>query len=269
MSDQESSPEDPYDDADTIPSGAGGAELSPSALGPAVVALVSRVETVEDRLGDLDARLDKLGKEKKAATAEPAEWVWFPVPALSSHPPATAALWVEFYNDTYVTTTSSTGDDRNRAIPGCWLQHPGLAARVPRPHRRPDRGPELARPVATRIRRPPTRVGSLHQRPPLHQPGSLPTAGAPLHRRRGPADVVIRRGQLTRDRSTTVPLAFFGETRCMLTEQVVGGEQSRRGVMDGVRGRAHVVERCDRVVERDDGGVFEVGGGGTQSLGCQ
>ena len=133
MSDQESSPEDPDDAddvADTIPSGEGGAELSPSTLGPAVVALVGRVETVEDRLGDLDARLDKLGKEKKAATAEPAEWVWFPVPALSSHPPATAALWVEFYNATYVTTTSSTGDDRNRAIPGCWLQHAGLAAEI-------------------------------------------------------------------------------------------------------------------------------------------
>ncbi len=124
---------EPGDEADgTDRADRDGAELPQDARDPTVVTLLARLESLTEHVADLDAEVAALSKEKKAAKATPAEWAWFPVPAVSSHPPATVALWVQFYNATYITTTNanSTNNDHNRPIPGCWLQHPGLAAEI-------------------------------------------------------------------------------------------------------------------------------------------
>lgn len=95
-------------------------------LTPAVLKLLGELT---DHVSELDNTVAALTRKAKVDKDAPAEWALFNVPAVTEHPPATLQLWVEFYNATYVTTTSSVGD-HNRAIPGCWLQHPGLAAEV-------------------------------------------------------------------------------------------------------------------------------------------
>jgi len=97
---------------------------------PTVMALTATVEGLTEHVLILDATVAELLQETKAAKAAPAEWAWFAVPEHTEYPPATLALWVAFYNATYVTTTTTSGDDHNRAVPGCWLQHPGLAAEI-------------------------------------------------------------------------------------------------------------------------------------------
>ncbi len=97
---------------------------------PTVVELTAQVEGLTQHVITLDATVAELVPQTKTAAQAPAEWAWFPPPESTERPPATLALWVEFYNATYVTTTSSSGDDHNRAIPGCWLHHPGLAAEI-------------------------------------------------------------------------------------------------------------------------------------------
>jgi uncharacterized small protein (DUF1192 family) len=134
MSDDEYPPqpwEDP-DGTDTDPRGRDDTALSRDDEEPTVASMLDRMALLTEQVAELKAQVAAIGKEKKAAKAKPAEWAWFPVPALSSHPPATLALWVEFYNATYVTTMSSnsTDNDHNRPIPECWLQHPGLAAEI-------------------------------------------------------------------------------------------------------------------------------------------
>ena len=133
MSDDDESPPQPWEDpdgTDTDPRGGDDTALSRDDEEPTVASMLDRMATLTKQVAELKAQVAALGKEKKTAKATPAEWAWFPVPLLSAHPPATVALWVEFYNATYVTTTSSSGDDHNRAIPGCWLHHPGLAAEI-------------------------------------------------------------------------------------------------------------------------------------------
>lgn len=101
-------------------------------LVPTVMALTATVEGLTEHILILDATVAELLQEKMAAKAAPAEWAWFAVPEHTEYPPATLVLWVAFYNATYVTTTNanSTNNDHNRPIPGCWLQHPGLAAEI-------------------------------------------------------------------------------------------------------------------------------------------
>jgi predicted transcriptional regulator len=99
-------------------------------LGASVLKLLGDMEELADHVGELDTAVDALTKKAKADKDVPAEWALFAVPERHEHPQATLQLWVEFYNATYVTTTQSVGEDHNRAIPGCWLQHPGLAAEV-------------------------------------------------------------------------------------------------------------------------------------------
>lgn len=99
-------------------------------LGAAVLKLLGDVEQLTEHVDTLDTTVAALTAKAKADKDVPAEWALFDVPERHDHPPATLQLWVEFYNATYVTTTQSVGDDHNRAIPGCWLQHPGLAAEV-------------------------------------------------------------------------------------------------------------------------------------------
>jgi hypothetical protein len=99
-------------------------------LGAAVLKRLGDVEELADHVSELDSAVAALTRKARVDKDAPAEWALFDVPAFTEHPPATLQLWVEFYNTTYVTTTSSVGDDHNRAIPGCWLQHPGLAAEV-------------------------------------------------------------------------------------------------------------------------------------------
>ncbi|MGZ4558588.1 MAG: hypothetical protein ACXVGB_08115 [Mycobacteriaceae bacterium] len=116
------------------PGGHSGAEeVSEDNLVPTVMKLTALLESVTEHLATLDETVAALMQERKASEAEeekPAEWAWFPVPERSRHPPASLALWVQFYNTTYVTTTNNDGADDNRAIPECWLQHPGLAAEI-------------------------------------------------------------------------------------------------------------------------------------------
>ncbi len=135
MSDDDESPPQPWEDpdgTDTDPRGGDDTALSRDDEEPTVASMLDRMATLTKQVAELKAQVAALGKEKKTAKATPAEWAWFPVPVLSAHPPATVALWVEFYNATYVTTTSSnsTDNDHNRPIPECWLQHPGLAAEI-------------------------------------------------------------------------------------------------------------------------------------------
>ncbi len=99
-------------------------------LGASVLKLLGDMEELTEHVGELDTAVDALTKKAKADKDVPAEWALFAVPERHEHPQATLQLWVEFYNATYVTTTQSVGEDHNRAIPGCWLQHPGLAAEV-------------------------------------------------------------------------------------------------------------------------------------------
>lgn len=99
-------------------------------LGALVLKLLGDMEELTEHVGELDTAVQALTTKAKADKDEPAEWALFPVPQHHDHPTATLQLWVEFYNATYVTTTQSVGEDHNRAIPGCWLQHPGLAAEV-------------------------------------------------------------------------------------------------------------------------------------------
>ncbi len=128
----------PPDDVDALPVSDGETaligpegEVSLSDLAPVVMKLVADMEAVGDHLDTVDEALAALAAKEKAAKDAPAEWALFPIPERSTdYPPATLELWVQFYNATYVSTTSSTGDDQNRAIPACWLQHPGLAAEV-------------------------------------------------------------------------------------------------------------------------------------------
>ncbi len=135
---EETTEQYPPEDVDGAPvtGGVGGladleGEVSVSDLAPVVMKLVADMEAVSDHLDSLDEALAGLAAKEKAAKEAPAEWALFPVPERSAdYPPATLELWVQFYNATYVSTTSSTGDDHNRAVPSCWLQHPGLAAEV-------------------------------------------------------------------------------------------------------------------------------------------
>jgi len=99
-------------------------------LGAAVLKLLGDMEELTEHVDELANAVEALTKKAKADEDAPAEWALFDVPARHEHPPATLQLWVEFYNATYVSTTQSVGEDHNRAIPGCWLQHPGLAAEV-------------------------------------------------------------------------------------------------------------------------------------------
>jgi hypothetical protein len=99
-------------------------------LGASVLKLLGDMEELTEHVGDLDTAVEALTRKAKADQDAPAEWALFPVPEVHEHIPATLQLWVEFYNATYVTTSQSVGEDHNRAIPGCWLQHPGLAAEV-------------------------------------------------------------------------------------------------------------------------------------------
>ncbi len=134
MSDDEYPPQpwEGLDGTNTDPRGGDDTALSRDDEEPTVASMLDRMATLTKQVAELKAQVAALGKEKKTAKATPAEWAWFPVPVLSAHPPATLALWVEFYNATYVTTMSSnsTDNDHNRPIPECWLQHPGLAAEI-------------------------------------------------------------------------------------------------------------------------------------------
>lgn len=116
----------------TIPPGSGVQEetISMDDLGPAVMKLLGDMETLTEHVNELDGALQAQAATAPAAQDTPAEWALFEVPERDEHPVLTLQLWVEFYNATYVSTTQSVGEDHNRAIPGCWLQHPGLAAEV-------------------------------------------------------------------------------------------------------------------------------------------
>lgn len=99
-------------------------------LGAAVLKLLGDMEGLTEHVDELADTVEALSKKATADEDAPAQWALFAVPERHEHPQATLQLWVEFYNATYVTTTQSVGEDHNRAIPGCWLQHPGLAAEV-------------------------------------------------------------------------------------------------------------------------------------------
>ena len=99
-------------------------------LGASVLKLLGDMEGLAEHVGELDTAVEALTEKAKTDEDAPAEWALFPVPERVEHAPATLQVWVEFYNATYVTTNQSVGDDHNRAIPGCWLQHTGLAAEV-------------------------------------------------------------------------------------------------------------------------------------------
>ncbi len=104
--------------------------ISMDDLGPAVMKLLGDMEILTEHVNEIDAALQAQAATAVAARDAPAEWALFDVPDRDEHPVLTLQLWVDFYNATYVSTTQSVGEDHNRAIPGCWLQHPGLAAEV-------------------------------------------------------------------------------------------------------------------------------------------
>lgn len=99
-------------------------------LGAVVLKLLGDMEGLTEHVDELADTVEALSKKATADEDAPAQWALFAVPERHEHPQATLQLWVEFYNATYVSTTQSVGEDHNRAIPGCWLQHPGLAAEV-------------------------------------------------------------------------------------------------------------------------------------------
>ena len=107
-----------------------GADRCVDELGAAVLKLLGDMEGLTEHVDELADAVEALSKKATADEDAPAEWALFAVPERHEHPQATLQLWVEFYNATYVSTTQSVGEDHNRAIPGCWLQHPGLAAEV-------------------------------------------------------------------------------------------------------------------------------------------
>jgi hypothetical protein len=132
-------PDDQYpaadvpDEGDQPPALQGGQQterMTVEQLGASVLKLLGDMEELTEHVGELDTAVQALTTKTKADKDAPAEWALYPLPQQHEHPTATIQLWVEFYNATYVTTTQSVGDDHNRAIPGCWLQHPGLAAEV-------------------------------------------------------------------------------------------------------------------------------------------
>ena len=115
---------------DPPPGGEQTGRMTVDELTASVLKLLGDMAELTEHVDDLDATVEALTTNAKADQDAPAEWALFSVPQRHEHAPVTLQLWVEFYNATYVTTTQSVGEDHNRAIPGCWLQHPGLAAEV-------------------------------------------------------------------------------------------------------------------------------------------
>ena len=126
-------PPDPYGDRDGHPTGGGddGQGVWDMAdLSAAVMKMLGDLEVVVDRLDTLDAAEAALTTTATAHDNQPTGWSLFPVPEHHDDPLAALDLWLEFYNATYMSTDASTGDNLDRPIPGCWLQHPGLAAEI-------------------------------------------------------------------------------------------------------------------------------------------
>lgn len=116
--------------AEAAPEDGANERMTVDGLGASVLKLLGDMEELTEHVGELDTAVAALTTKAKADKDAPAEWALFPVPEVHEHVPASLQMWVEFYNATYVTTTQSVGEDHNRPIPGCWLQHPGLAAEI-------------------------------------------------------------------------------------------------------------------------------------------
>ncbi|SDD56368.1 hypothetical protein [Actinokineospora iranica] len=100
-----------------------------------IAALAEILEQVEERLHDLEAKVDALGNQEPAERKphEPAPWVWYSPPAAAEDDPDsdldprfTVDNFIGWYNTTLVGTDGSSA----RPIPDCWRQHTGLALEV-------------------------------------------------------------------------------------------------------------------------------------------
>ncbi len=118
--------------------GAAGSEGYGDARDGQIAALIELVGTLSRNLRRMEGRLAKLTRDNAGTggqddPAAPAAWVWFHPPAATEDQPdglqdprVTIENFVTWFNATFV----GVDGGRAKAVPACWMQHPGLAMEV-------------------------------------------------------------------------------------------------------------------------------------------